>query len=138
VIRGALRRYVMAYSGWNLLARSVLRNGKAARSGSHPAFDRLLDSGNQLPPPHAHSAEAPKKLVQWLKVDAPKERCLPTFLSLNKRLSAFPRWLVNEKHTLSEQQLLATMRHIVAHGARSPAKVCSGGLRACKTRAPTT
>jgi hypothetical protein len=100
----------MAYSGWELLARSVLRNGKAARSGIHPAFDRLLDSDNHLPPPHANSAEAPEKLVQWLKVDAPKERCLPTFLGLNKRLSAFPRWLVNENHTLSEQQVLAAMR----------------------------
>jgi hypothetical protein len=43
-VRGALWRYVMAYSGWELLAKSVLWHGKAAHSAIHPAFDRLLDS----------------------------------------------------------------------------------------------
>jgi hypothetical protein len=127
-VRGALWRYVMAYSGWELLAKSVLWDGKAAHSAIHPAFDRLLDSENRLQPPHANRAQAPAKLVQWLKEDAAKERCLPTFLGLNKRLSSFPRWLVNENHTLAEQQVLAAMRHIVAHGALSPTKALQWGL----------
>ena len=127
-VRGALWRYVMAYSGWELLAKSVLWDGKAAHSAIHPAFDRLLDSDTCLHPPHANRAQAPAKLVQWLKDDAAKERCLPTFLGLNKRLSAFPRWLVNENHSLTEQQVLAAMRHIVAHGALSPTKAVQWGL----------
>ena len=45
--------------------------------------------------------------MQWLKDEAVKERCLPTFLGLNKRLNSFPHWLVNENLTLSEQQVLA-------------------------------
>lgn len=121
-VRGVLWRYVMAYSGWELLAKSVLWDGKAAHSAIHPAFDRLLDSDNCLQPPHTNRAQAPAKLVQWLKDDAAKERCLPKFLGFNKRLSAFPRWPVNENHTLTEQQVLAPMCHIVAHGALSPTK----------------
>jgi hypothetical protein len=33
----------MAYSGWELLATSVIWDGKAARSVIHPAFDKLHD-----------------------------------------------------------------------------------------------
>ena len=136
-VRGALWGYVMAYSGWELLAKSLLWDGKAAHSAIHPAFDSLLDSENCLQPPHTNRAEAPEKLVQWLKDDAAKERCLPTFLGLNKRLSAFPRWLVNENHTLTEQQVLAAMRHIIAHGALSPTKAVQWGLEGSTSRVPT-
>ena len=135
-IRGALWRHVMAYSGWELLAKSVLWDVKAARSAIHPAFDMLLDSDNRLQPPHANRAEAPEKLIQWLKDDAAKERWLPDFLGLNMRLSAFPRWLVNESHTLSEQQVLAAMRHIVAHGALSPTKAVQWGLQGLYDQGP--
>lgn len=107
----------------------MLWDGKAARSAIHPAFDRLLEADNRLQPPFVSRAQAPEKLVQWLKEDAPKERCLPTFLGSNKRLSAFPRWLVNESYTLGEQQVLAAMRHIVAHGALSPTKAVQWGLQ---------
>jgi hypothetical protein len=135
-VRGALWRYVMAYSAWELLAKSVLWDGKAVRSAIHPAFDKLFDSENRLQPPHANRAQAPAKLVQWLKDDAAKERCLPTFLGLNKRLSAFPRWLVNENHTLTEQQVLAAMRHIVAHGALSPTKAVQWALEGLYDQGP--
>lgn len=135
-VRGALWGYVMAYSGWELLAKSVLWDGKAVRSAIHPAFDKLFDSENRLQPPHANRAQAPAKLVQWLKDDAAKERCLPTFLGLNKQLSSFPRWLVNENHTLTEQQVLAAMRHIVAHGALSPTKAVQWGLEGLYDRGP--
>lgn len=135
-VRGALWRHVMAYSGWELLAKSVLWDGKAAHCAIHPAFDRLLDSGISLQPPYANCEDAPQKLVQWLKEDAAKERCLPTFLGLNKRLNSFPRWLVNENHTLSEQQVLAAMRHIVAHGALSPTKAVQWGLEGLYKQGP--
>ena len=78
-VRGAFWRYVMAYSGWELLANSVRWNGKAARSAIHPAFDKLQDSDNRLQPLYANLALAPAKLVQRLKDDAAKECCLPTF-----------------------------------------------------------
>ncbi len=135
-VRGALWRHVMAYSGWELLAKSVLWDGKAAHSPIHPAFDRLLDSENRLQPPYVSRAEAPEKLVEWLEDGAAKERCLPTFLCLNKRLSQFPRWLVSESATLSEQQVLAAMRHIVAHGALSPTKAVQWGLGALYDQGP--
>jgi hypothetical protein len=135
-VRGALWRYVMAYSGWELLAKSVLWEGKAPHSAIHPGFDRLLDSESCLRPPHGSRAEAPGKLVLWLKNDAAKERCLPMFLGLNKRLSPFPRWLVNENHTISEQQVLAAMRHIVAHGVLSPTKAVQWGLEGLYHQGP--
>lgn len=114
----------------------MLWDGKAARSAIHPAFDKLVYSNNRLQPPHVNRAQAPVKLVQWLNDDAVKERCLPTFLGLNKQLSPFPRWLVNENHNLSEQHLLAAMRHIVAHGALSPTKAVQWGLEGLDDQGP--
>ena len=63
-VRGALWRHLMAYSGWELLAKSVLWDGKAAHCAIHPAFDRLLDSENRLQLPYASYKNAPQKLVQ--------------------------------------------------------------------------
>lgn len=74
--------------------------------------------------------------MQWLKEDAAKERCLSTFLVLNKRPNLFPRWLVNENHTLSEQRVLAAMRHIVAHGALLPTKAVQWGLEGLYKQGP--
>lgn len=135
-VRNAFWRYVMAYSGWELLAKSVLWDGKAARSAIHPAFDKLHDSDSRLQPLYANRAQAPAKLVQWLNDDAAKERFLPTFLGLNKQLSSFPRWLVNENHTLTEQQVLGAMRHTVAHGALSPTKAVQWGLERFYDKGP--
>ena len=89
-----------------------------------------------MQPPYANGEDAPQKLVQWLKDDAAKERCLPTFLGLNKRLNSFSRWLVNENRTLSEQQVLAAMRHIVVHGALSPTKAVQWGLEGLYKQGP--
>jgi hypothetical protein len=75
-------------------------------------------------------------LVQWLEEDARQERCLPTFLGLGKKLQTFPFWLVNESHRLNEQQVLAAMRHIVAHGALSPTKAKQWGLEILYGQAP--
>jgi hypothetical protein len=49
-VRGAFWRYVMAYSGWELLAKSLLWDGKVARSNIHSAFDKLLYSDSRLKP----------------------------------------------------------------------------------------
>ncbi len=65
-----------------------------------------------------------------------KMRCLPTFLGLTKRLRAFSRWLVNENHTMTEQQVLAAMRNIVAHGALSPTKAVQWGLEGLYNEGP--
>ncbi len=86
------------FSGWELLAKSVFWDGKAAHRAIHPALDILLDSGNCLQPPHANRAQAPQALVQWLEDAAAMERCLPIFPGMSKRLSPFPSWLVNETH----------------------------------------
>jgi hypothetical protein len=78
-VRGALWRYVMAYSGWELLAKSVLWDRKAAHSAIHPAFDRMLDSKDRLQPPHVSRANAPETLVQWLKRMRPRNgACSPS------------------------------------------------------------
>ncbi len=89
-----------------------------------------------LHPPHANRASAPGKLTEWLKVDAANERCLPTFLGLNKRFSPFPRWLVNVSQTISEQQVLVALHHIVAHGALSPTKAVEWGLEGLYAHGP--
>ena len=135
-VRGAPWHYLMVHSGWGLLAKSVLWDGKAFRSAIHPAFDNLFDSEDRLQPPHSNLAQAPAKLVQWPKDEAAKERCLPTFLGLNNQLSSFPRWLVNEGHTLSEQQVLVAMRHIVANGTLSSTKGVQRGLQGSYNKFP--
>jgi len=48
----------------------------------------------------------------------------------------FPFWLVNERNSLNEQQVLAAMRHIVAHGALSPTKAKQWGLENLYCQAP--
>ena len=83
LVRGELWRHVMAYSGWELLAKSVLWDGKAVHSAIHRSFDKLLDAQDLLQPPHASRAEAPQPLKKWLQADARGERCLPTFLGLS-------------------------------------------------------
>ena len=60
--------------------------------------------------------------MDLLEADAGRERCLPTFVSLSKSLSFLLLWLKVEADALSEQRVLTAMRHIVAHGALSPAK----------------
>lgn len=112
-VRGGLWRNVMAYSSWELLAKSVLWDGKAAYSSIHPAFDKWLDLRNLLQPPHVSRAEAPQALGDCLQADAGRERFLPTFLGLNRSLISFPSWLVHEADALSEKRVLASMRHIV-------------------------
>jgi hypothetical protein len=82
------RKYT--YSGGELLAKSVLWDGKAARSANDPVFDRLLDLDNRLQPPHAIRAEAPEKLVQWLKDDAPKEPLHAYFLRPEQEAQRVP------------------------------------------------
>lgn len=65
------------------------------------------------------------------------ERCLPASLGLNKQLSALPLWLVNENHTLSEQQVLAWTCHIVPmHGALSPMQAVLWGLEGLYNHGP--
>lgn len=128
-VRGELWRYVMAYSGWELVAKSTLWHENAARDAIHSAFDAFLDQKNSLQPPFLSKNQAPQKLQQWLAHDARNERSLPAFLGLNKQLKPFPRWLVSESTALTEQRVLAAMRHIVAHGALSPTKAVEWGLR---------
>ena len=135
-LRGMLWRYVMAYSAWELVAKSVLWRGRSVHSPLHDAFNKLLPAAGSLQPPYSSRSAAPARLVQWLEEDARQERCLPTFLGLGKTLKAFPFWLVNEKHRLNEQQVLAAMRHIVAHGALSPTKAKQWGLETLYDQAP--
>ena len=135
-LRGMLWRYVMAYSAWELVAKSVLWRGRSVHSPLHDAFNKLLPAAGSLQPPYSSRSAAPARLVQWLEEDARQERCLPTFLGLGKTLKAFPFWLVNEKHRLNEQQVLAAMRHIVAHGALSPTKAKQWGLETLYGQAP--
>jgi hypothetical protein len=135
-LRGMLWRYVMAYSAWELVAKSVMWNAKSVHGSIHDAFNKLLPAEGALQPPYITRSAAPARLVQWLEEDARQERCLPTFLGLGKKLQTFPFWLVNESHRLNEQQVLAAMRHIVAHGALSPTKAKQWGLEILYGQAP--
>ena len=131
-----LWRYVMAFSAWELVAKSVMWKGKSVHSSIHVAFNKLLPAEGALQPPYTTRSAAPSRLVQWLEEDARQERCLPTFLGLGKKLRTFPFWLVNESRSLNEQQVLAAMRHIVAHGALSPTKARQWGLEDLFCQAP--
>lgn len=131
-IRGSLLRYVIAYSGWELLAKTLQWNGrKVYQSRSiNAAFDRLLEPTHHLMSPHPSSYSAPEALTSWLSGDHGKhERDMPTFLGLSKPLQPFPRWLVGKADSLSNQQMMAAMRHVVAHGVLSPTKASQWGLR---------
>jgi hypothetical protein len=62
-VRGAFWWYVMAYSGWELLAKSVLWDGKAARSVIHPAFDKL--HGSQTDAASVCLRTVPRRQRSW-------------------------------------------------------------------------
>lgn len=135
-LRGMLWRYVMAYSVWELVAKSVLWRGHSLHSPLHDAFNKLLPAAGSLQPPYSSRSAAPARLMQLLEEDESQERCLPTFLGLGKTLKAYPFWLVNEECRLNEHQVLAAMRHIVAHGALSPTKAKQWGLETLYGQVP--
>jgi hypothetical protein len=125
-VRGALWRYVMAYCGWELIAKSVHWHETAVRDAIHTAFDTMLSAEGCLKPPFATQNEAPLNLQQWFDNDASNERNLPAFLGLNNRLKSFPRWLVSENTSLTAQRVLAATRTPLLTAHSHPQKLLTG------------
>ena len=86
--------------------------------------------------PFRSTEAAPKALQNWLTTDEEEEADLPGFLGLSNNHRSFSRWLVGEAAGLSDLQVLACMRHMVAHGTLSPTKALQWGLKDLYSTAP--
>ena len=135
-MRGLLWRYVMAYTGWELMAKSVLWDGGKPGALHPEPFEALLIGAPPLTPPFRSIETAPKALQNWLTTDEEEEAHLPAFLGLSKNHRTFSCWLVGEPSGLSDLQVLACMRHVVAHGTLSPTKTLQWGLKELYAKAP--
>ena len=103
----------------------------------HPEpFEALLIGAPPLKSPFRSIETAPKALQTWLTTDEEEEADLPTFLGISKNHRSFSRWLVGEPFGLSDLQVLACMRHMVAHGTLSPTKALQWGLKELYATAP--
>jgi hypothetical protein len=67
------------------------------------------------------SPRVSQKLFQRLKIDTVTVCYLPLFENLNKEPGPLVRWPENERTTLSGQQVLADICHIIDQGALAPA-----------------
>lgn len=135
-MRGLLWRYLMAYTGWELMAKSVLWDGKNMGGLNPEPFTALLEGAPPLKPPFARLDEAPEALRNWMAIDEQTEVHLPAFLGLSGNHQKFTHWLVGECPELSTLGVLASMRHVVAHGTLSPTKGVQWGLENLYATAP--
>lgn len=135
-MRGLLWRYLMAYTGWELMAKSVAWDGSSLRALHPKPFEPLLNGAPPLQSPFPSVQKAPKALQEWLATEEEEEAHLPAFLGLSDNHGSFTRWLVGEASTLSDLQVLACLRHMVAHGTLSPSKALQWGLNDLYARAP--
>ncbi len=75
-------------------------------------------------------------MQNWLNIDEGAGADLPALLGLLEKHRSFSRWLVGEPSGLSELQVLACMRHMVAHGTLLPTKALQWGLKKLYATAP--
>jgi hypothetical protein len=135
-MRGLLWRYLMAYTGGELMAKSVAWDGSSPRALHPELFVPLLNGATPLKSPFASVREAPRALQDWLATDEEEEAHLPAFLGLSDNHQGFSSWLVGEPSSLSDLQVLACLRHLVAHGTLSPTKALQWGLSDLYAAAP--
>ena len=135
-MRGLLWRYLMSYTGWELMAKSVLWDGTSLRGLQTEPFTPLLNGAPPLKAPFADLNQAPEALRSWMATEEQIETHLPAFLGLSGNHKAFIHWLVGEPTNLSDLQVLASMRHVVAHGTLSPTKALQWGLADLYASAP--
>ena len=126
----------MVYTGWELMAKSVLWDGTSLRGLQTEPFTPLLNGAPPLQAPFADLNQAPEALRSWMATEEQIETHLPAFLGLSGNHKAFIHWLVGEPTHLSDLQVLASMRHVVAHGTLSPTKALQWGLADLYASAP--
>jgi len=100
-VLGSLWRYVMAFSGWERAARSVIWDGTQQPWFKQSSLACLYDNSTTLAPPWPNRAQVPANLKQWLA----------------SSMDQLHPWAV-----------LACLRNLVAHGALSPTKAQQWGL----------
>ena len=127
-VRGSLWRYVMAFSGWERAARSVIWDGTQQKWFRQSSFACLYDHSTMLVPPWSNREQVPGNLKQWLAISMDDQHPLPDFLALGDGQVDFIPWLLGESHQLHPWAVLACFRNVVAHGALSPTKAQQWGL----------
>lgn len=127
-VRGSLWRYVMAFSGWERAARSVIWDGTQQTLFRQSSLACLYDHSTTLAPPWPNRGQVPANLKQWLASSVDDQHPLPDFLALGDGQADFVPWLLGESHQLHPWAVLACLRNVVAHGALSPTKAQRWGL----------
>jgi len=127
-VRGSLWRYVMAFSGWERAARSVIWDGTHQTRFRQSSLACLYDHSTTLAPPWPNREQVPTNLKQWLASSLDEQHPLPDFLALGDGQADFVPWLLGESHQLHPWAVLACLRNVVAHGALSPTKAQQWGL----------
>lgn len=127
-VRGSLWRYVMAFSGWERAARSVIWDGTQQTWFRQSSLACLYDHSTTLAPPWPNREQVPANLKQWLESSMDGQHPLPDFLALGDGQADFIPWLLGESHQLHPWAVLSCLRNVVAHGALSPTKVQQLGL----------
>jgi len=127
-VRGSLWRYVMAFSGWERAARSVIWDGTQQTWFRQSSLACLYDHFSTLAPPWPNREQVPANLKQWLASSVDEQHPLPVFLALGDGQADFVPWLLGESHQLHPWAVLACLRNVVAHGALSPTKAQQWGL----------
>lgn len=127
-VRGSLWRYVMAFSGWERAARSVIWDGMQQKWFKQSSLACLYDHCTMPAPPWPNREQVPANLKQWLALSIDEQHPLPDFLALGDGQVDFIPWLLGESHQLHPWAVLACLRNVVAHGALSPTKAQQWGL----------
>jgi len=127
-VRGSLWRYVMAFSGWERAARSVIWDGTHQTWFRQSSLACLYDHSTTLAPPWPNREQVPDNLKQWLAPSVDDQHPLPDFLALRDGQADFVPWLLGESHQLHPWAVFSCLRNVVAHGALSPTKAQQWGL----------
>ena len=127
-VRGSLWRYVMAFSGWERAACSVIWDGLQQTCFRQSSLACLYDHSTTLAPPWPNREQVPVNLKQWLESSMDEQHLLPDSLALGDGQSDFVLWLLSESHQLHPWSVLACLRNVVVHGALSPTKAQQWGL----------
>ena len=127
--RGQIWRYLIGYSGWECCTKNLRIHQGSQRS--------LFDDKIRLHPPILTPGQK-SALLRWTKTYASESDIsvcsqdpdeILDFLGITaKGYRPFPNWLMGDNTAITQPQILAVMRNIVAHGALSPSKANQWGL----------
>jgi hypothetical protein len=135
--RGILWKYVIAYSGWE--------NCTSKLSISQKLQEQFFDKSFRLNPPVLRRHQK-TSLAKWVGLTIEEFKSQDMQFSLgqingflgitSEQYKSFPDWLVGRQNELSQPQILAIMRHMVAHGSLLPNKSQQWGLNSLYENGP--